>query len=60
MFGRGVCNLLFSLKSVPKSSLYHVVLTTVFTGKHISLDLAEKFSCYSEENDFHQKQRIVK
>lgn len=38
-----VCNTLFWLKGILESSLYRVALNTIFTGKPVSLDLAESF-----------------
>lgn len=47
-----VCNSLFWLKGVLKSNLYHVALNTIFIGKPVLLDLAERFFCSNEESDF--------
>lgn len=38
-----LCNTLFWLKGVLEISLYHIALNTIFTGKPVSLDLAERF-----------------
>lgn len=38
-----MCNTLFCLKGVLESSLYFVVLSTIFTGVSVSLNLAERF-----------------
>lgn len=38
-----MCNTLFCLKVVLESSLYNVALNTIFTGKPVSLELAERF-----------------